>query len=118
MKTVQFQAILDGVTKKKDGTLSLKLGTQELDSEETARLFDFGNKQIWVAFAETELTENDLDIPEVLTEFKSDRSPSERLRGVLYLYWDKKIKSTGTTFDTWYREYMEKIINNIKEKLD
>lgn len=56
MKTAQFSAIIDGVRKKKDGTLSIVLGTQELSSEETALIFDFGNKQIWCAFAETPLS--------------------------------------------------------------
>lgn len=112
---IQFSAILDGVSKKKDGTLSIKLGTQELSSDETAKIFDFGGKQIWVGFAETPLTR--LDIPEEVMEFKGDKTPSERLRGVLWIYWDTKTPKTQT-FEEFRKIYMEKIIGNIKDKLD
>jgi len=118
MNTTQFQAIIDGVTKKKDSTLSVKLGTQELSPEDTAKIFEFGNKMIWVAFCENELTEQDLDIPEVAVEFKKDKSPSERLRAVLYVYWEKNQSKLGKSWENWYRDYMDRIISNIKEKLD
>lgn len=114
-KQISFSAIIDGVSKKKDATLSIKLGTQELSPEDTAKIFEMGNKQIYVAFAETEITK--LDIPEEMVEFPGDKSPSERLRGVLYVYWDTKTDKKKS-FDEFRKDYMEKIISNVKDKLD
>ena len=115
MNPVQFSAIIDGVSKKKDSTLSIKLGTQELSSEETAKIFDFGGKQIWVGFAETAITR--LDVPDEILEFKGDKTTSERLRDVLWVYWDTKTPKTQT-FEEFRKIYMEKQIQNIKDKLN
>lgn len=112
--TVQFSAIIDGVTAKKDGTLSVKLGTQELPKDNMASLFSYANHQIWVALSDVPINHEDLDIPEKLIE-ATDKSYSQRLRSVLYVLWqngDKKIDA-----DTHYRQQMEKIIEYIKEKL-
>ena len=115
MNPVQFSAIIDGVSKKKDSTLSIKLGTQELSSEETAKIFDFGGKQIWVGFAETAITR--LDVPDEILEFKGDKTTSDRLRDVLWVYWDTKTPKTQT-FEEFRKIYMEKQIQNIKDKLN
>jgi len=121
MKAITFQAIVDGVQTRKDGTLSIKLGTQELGPEESAHVFHYANKLSWVAIKEMPVNEEDLEIPEGYTpEFPSDKSPSQRLRAVLYVLW-KQGHDTGKTkksADQFYRDYMTGIINNVKELLD
>lgn len=119
-KIIQAQFIVDGITKKKDGTLSMKLGSAvELSNDEMAILFGFGNKELWVAFSETAHTLEDLNIPESLTEFRTDKTPSQRLRSVLYVYWEKEIKNkTKETFDAYYKRKIDTMIESIKEKLD
>jgi hypothetical protein len=112
---IQFSGIIDSVKANKDRTLSVKIGTQELPDEDTARIFSYMAKQIWIGFAETPITR--LDIPDEVMEFKGDKTPSERLRDVLWVYWDTKTPKTQT-FEEFRKIYMEKIINNIKEKLD
>lgn len=117
MTTIQFQSIIDGVSKKKDGTLSIKLGTQELNKDDTAQIFDMGNKEIWVAFCEVPMDENDLNIPEILTEFKSDKTPSQRLRDVLFVFWEKN-KKGQVEWEIYYRSQIDKIIDYVKDKLE
>ena len=115
-KVIQFGGILDGAVMKKDQTLSLKIGTAEMHPNDMAQIFNLANRQIWVALAETALTKADLNIPEVVPEFKNDKTPSQRLRNTLYIYW-KQIESTQD-FDTYYRRYCEKQIEVIKDKLN
>ena len=117
-KTLQFSTIIDGVNLKKDGTLSIKLGTQELSPDDTAQIFAMGNKQVWCALSETLISKDKLNIPESLMEFKSDKSPSQRLRNTLFVYWKEKVEGTGTDWDEYYKKKMESIIDYIKEKLD
>lgn len=112
--TIQFSAIVDGVTLKKDSTLSIRLGTQEMTPEESAEVFKMGNRQIWVGLCETGIAQ--LDIPKEINEFENDKSPSERLRNVLWVYWKENMKGEGE-FETFRKGYMNKIIDNIKEKL-
>lgn len=115
MKKIQFSAILDGVNLKKDGTLSLKIGTQELAPSETAEIFELGNKQIYVAMAETEI--ESLQVPEVLPEMQGDKTPSQRLRNVLYLIWENKTDKKQT-FPRFYEDYVFKLVENLKAKLE
>lgn len=114
---LQFSAQIDGVTAKKDRTLSIKLGTQELPAEDTAHIFEMQGKQIWVAMAETELSKSDIEIPDEIPEFKGQKSYSQRLKAVLHVLWDTKTDKKKTS-DQFYRDYMEKLIENVKNKLD
>ncbi len=116
-KTVQFAAIIDGVTKKKDGTLSLKIGTQELGAQDTAEIFRLGNQEVWLALKEAPLAESDIEMPEFIPEFKGQKSFSQRLRGVLYRVWEQKTDHSKTERQ-FYEDYMSKLIDNLKEKLD
>lgn len=112
---IQFSAIIDGVSAKKDSTLTIRLGTQELSPNDTAEIFKFANKQIWVGLAETAITR--LDVPTKVDELDGGKSTSERLRSVLYVYWNTKTDKTKD-FESFKRDYFEKIIDNIKSKLD
>lgn len=116
MKKAQFEVIVDGVTRKKDGTLSLKLGTNEMDSIDTAKIFDFGGKMIWCALAELPFQEGDVNIPDVVPEFRKDKTPSERLRGVIYRFWEQN-KKGEEEWELYYKKIMERMIEYYKDKL-
>lgn len=88
-----------------------------MSPEETAQLFDFQGLQIWVAFAETAMTYNDITVPDVMISNDDTKSPSERLRAVMYIYYKQNEKKLNKPFDTLYRETMEKYIDSIKAKL-
>lgn len=117
MKTVQCSAQIDKISSRKDRTLSVLLNTQEMSPEETAQLFDFQGLQIWVAFAETAMTHNDIEVPDALISHDETKSPSERLRSVIYVYWKQNENRINKPFDTYYREIMEKYIDSVKAKL-
>lgn len=114
-KTARFEGIIDGVSKKKDSTLSIKIGTQELLPDETAKIFDMGNKLVYVHIAESPLQE--IEPPSMAQEFDGEKSPSERLRNVLYVLWDEKSKK-DKPFEEYRKIQMEKIIQSIKDKLN
>jgi len=103
------------ISTRADNTIKIVIGTQELSPEEATALFGLKGKLGWLLFSENVLTE--LSIPkEPAPEFKSDKSPSQRLRAVLYKFWElntNKVKS----FDTFYKEWVEKKIREVKELL-
>lgn len=121
MLKLQFSALIDGVNAKKDKTLSIRLGTQELTSEDTSHIFDLMGKQIFVAVAETAI--ESLEVPEVLPEMQGDKTPSQRLRSILYKLWEQKmdgtdIKSVGyQTFPRFYEDYLFKLCEQLKDKI-
>ena len=55
------------------------------------------------------------DLPKEAAEDKN-KTPSKRLRAVLFVLW--KQRGEHGDFEVWYREQIEKIIINIKTKLD
>lgn len=115
-KPVQFSAQIDTVRTLKDGGLKITIETQELPADEKAILFDFANKQIWALFKELPPRIEEIEVVEPDTEFKTDKTPSQRLRSVLFRYYEQNY-STKKTFEEFYREIMEKLINQYKEKL-
>lgn len=100
-----------------DGGFKLDVITQELTPEEATLLLSLHKKQGWFLFKEAPFKEEDLvDLPEIKPEFKGDKTPSQRLRAVLYVYWQQN--GGKGDFDSFYKRQMERIINKIKEKLD
>ena len=116
-KPIQYLVQIDKITKKKDKTLSIVLGTQELSSQETTLIFDLMGKEVWHAMSETGMVEKDIEIPDSIKEFKNEKSLSERLRNVLFVYYDK-MTDKKKPFDEWRKNYMEKLIEHWKNKID
>lgn len=114
MNPIQFSAQIDSAKANNDRTVSLKVETQELSSEETAKIFSFFQKQVWIAIAETSITKEQLNIPEVVDEMDK-KSPSQRLRDRMFIY--HKEKKMSTPFDEWYKGQLEKLGQNYLEKL-
>ena len=114
---LQIPATIEAINSRVDGTWTLKVGTQELSEENARVLLKLNRKLGHFFFKESRLQEADLaDIPESILEFKGDKTPSKRLRGVLYVLWEQT-KATKT-FDEFYRRKMELIITWVKEKLE
>lgn len=111
---IQFSAQITKVESKVDRTLNVKMNTQELGKEDAGSLYDYSGKQIWCALAEVPLKPENIEIPEKVLEV-GDKSPSQRLRAVIYLLAKQEgIEDT----DAFYRKHMEKIIDYIKDKLN
>jgi len=106
-------AILDGIKTRKDGTLCVVFETAEIPVESKVQLMQDVNKQGYVYFQEAPFSE--INIPEVqLSEFDS-KKPSQRMRNVIYKIWELSDKSKD--FDSYYKITMDKIIEQLKEKL-
>ena len=114
---LQIPATIESINSRVDGTWSLKIGTQELNEENAKVIIKLNRKLGYFIFKETPLEEADLiNIPEARPEFAGDKTPGQRLRGVLYVLWEQT-KPTKP-FDEFYRRKMEQIIMWAKEKFD
>lgn len=110
-----FPSILDKITTLKDGSLKLIIETPELSNEQVGKILELRNKQIFTAFNDTGLKPDELDIKEMPTEFKTQKSQSERLRSVLFVFWEKHKPTTD--FNTFYNRKTEEFITMVKEKI-
>ncbi len=117
MKPIHLSVQIDKVTANNDHTLSLKLETQELSAGVGGEILELMQKQIYIALCEIPLKKEDLEIPESVVEFKKDKSPSERLRSRLYVYF-KETHGKDEGFREWYEKTLDTIGQRYLDKLD
>lgn len=118
MKAV-LPATITKVTTMADNSIRLQVDTQEIGAEQITEVFQMKGLLGHFFFLDSPVLEIDKeDLPEIKLE-KWEKSPSARLRNVFFRYWEQLHESgkTKESFEVWYRESMEKIINSIKEKL-
>ena len=117
MKTLQLPATIESISSRVDGTWSIKIGTQELTSEQGIILLELNRKIGWFLFKEAPLEEADIiDIPEVKPEFGAEKSPSQKMRNIIYRIWEKNTNKQKP-FPDYYKSYMFKLNEMLKEKI-
>jgi hypothetical protein len=119
MKTFQLPAQLEGYRSMKDGTIKITFETGELTPEQMANIHFSLNKIGYLAYAPDPFATQELsDIDNLKVEFDdTGKSPTQRMRAVLFLNWKQKNEGYET-FNDYYNSRYEKLINHFKEKLD
>lgn len=113
---IQVPATLEGVSTLKDGGVSVRLHTQELNASEKSTMFDQQGKFGWLLFAEQEFDESELELENIRKDV-GGKTPAQRQRAVLYILYQQS-GQLDKTFDQFYGEYMERHINHLKAKLN
>lgn len=101
---------------RKDGSASISFDTRELTAEEIFSIMALRHTEGWLCFAPNE---DEIEVPEE-KGYVDDKSPSERLRNVLYVWYKQEFEAGRFVglFDTFKKEKMEKIIDGVKNKLN
>lgn len=114
-KVFQVPAIVDGVSPLKDGGMSIRYHTQEVNSEMKMLLIECHQKFGWLQFSEQPIT----DAPsETIVRDKDAKTPSQRLRGRMFVYYTKMIDTDPAGFDDWYARKLEAIGNQYLERIN
>jgi hypothetical protein len=114
---IQVPVLIQGLSTKQDGSIKIVMETRELGGQDAARLFDLRNSEAWAVIAATELRDEDVSLPtERPDPAVGTKTPSQRLRAVLYRLWEQS--RGGTDFESFYRVRIEQIIDQLKERLD
>lgn len=100
---------------RKDGSASLSFDTRELTAEEIFTIMSLRHTEGWLCFSPNN---EDLEIPDEPAEL-DEKSPSERLRAVLFVYYKQETEAGRFVglFESFRKEKMEKLIEMIKGKL-
>lgn len=114
-KNFQVPATLEGVSLLKDGGCSLRFHTNELTPEEKTVISTYYQQFGWLLFSDQEHDEKDLEL-EAIRKDVGGKTPSQRLRGVLYILYQQSGR-LDLTFEQFYAQKMEYIINQIKANL-
>jgi hypothetical protein len=115
MPKILIPASVQGMNPKQDRSWKLVFETRELSGEHVKVLADNLQGEGWLLFSPNDDIELK-DIPEEPAE-AGTKTPSERLRSVLYVLWEQRGKPGGT-FEPWRITQMEKLIEHVKTQLD
>lgn len=109
---------VESIASRKDKTIKLTIGTQELSPKQASDVFllnqefcYFGIKIEPFHKLEEEIIDN------LKTEYKESKSPSQRLRSILYKNFEQNPEGY-TDFNNYYVSKMDLICNHYKSKLD
>ena len=116
MSKVILECQLDGIASKVDGTVSIKISTQEVDSMSAAALFALRGKHCKVLISDSNITtmEAELVDNQQLISGKKHKTESARLRAVLFLL----SQQLGEDSEMYYKQIMNGLIEFYKGKLD
>jgi hypothetical protein len=111
---------VETIATRHDGSVKIVMGTYELNTKSAVKLFDLRKTEALMYLSSENISQEELDALDgfKLSSEKNDgKTPSQRLRSVLYVYW-KQHKQNDIEFDIFYLRYMNRLIDRIKDKLD
>lgn len=118
---LQIPAYLNKYSSLSAGGLKIEFITQEnINPELLTGIISQKDKLGYLFFGVKQIEAVDLlNLPKVdKSKYMDAKTPSQRLRAVLFLLWQQTSKENKTEFEDFYIEKMEQIINWIKEKLE
>lgn len=113
LKAIHTELQIKTVSIKKDDSISFTAATPELTDAELAAFRQLGKVTVNALLEPQTDSGGVLEIKEKIDDGKS---PSQRLRAILYVYFEQKGRP-GDDFEVFYRMQIEKIIGKIKEQL-
>lgn len=112
---------IESVATRRDKTLKVVIGTQELSPSKAAELFNQWTAGVGVmAFKGETFNYND---EELLKSIKIDaeemgsKTPSQRLRSCLYVLFERNPEGYND-FNSYYSSMMDKFIDMVKKRID
>lgn len=111
-------AVVENVSTRRDGTIKLTLGTQEMSQGKAGEMFTMQNKMVavYISVKET-IPQRILDTVDAADVDMPGRTKSQRQRAVLYRIWELD-KEGHKTFESYYAAKMEAHITELKAHLE
>jgi hypothetical protein len=109
---------IESLQTRKDKTIKLTFGTQELTPNQCTDLFNLNQDFCYLAIKEEPFNNKETDIIDSLkADIDNSKTPSQRLRGVLFKLYEQDSEGFKD-FSNYYLSKMELITNHYKAKID
>lgn len=114
---ILIPVIVENITTRKDNTVKLTLGTQEISPSSAGELFRLHNKlaACYLSPKETVST-SEMNQVDALDVELGGKTQSQRIRGVLFRCWEQAPEGYKD-FNMYYQAKTELIIEHYKAKL-
>lgn len=114
-----LESTVESIASRVDGTITIKIGTQELDPSKAGELFQLRGKLCKILLSDSNITklEEELVDNTNIVSGKKKKSASQRLRAVLFRI-NESNGGNEENFEAFYNSEMERIIEHYRNKLD
>jgi hypothetical protein len=116
MKGQLLAAMVESINTRKDKSVKLILGTQELNPSDAGQLFQYMNQLVSVYLCPAAIDNREIEQIDKLEPELNNKTQSQRIRAVLYLCHQQNSEGFKT-FDEYYKAKTEKYIEHLKSKL-
>ena len=114
---ILLPAQIESIASRKDKTIRLTIGTQELNPNTAAELFTMNQQFCYFAIKTESFLQNEVDLVNDLKADINVKTPSQRLRNILYINYQQNNEGFKD-FNTFYISKMESICEHYKNKID
>lgn len=116
MKGQLIAAMVESITTRKDKSVKLIFGTQELSPAEAGQLFQYMNQLVTVYLCPAAIDNREIEQIDKLDPELNNKTQSQRIRSVLYLLFQQDNEGFKM-FDAYYKAKTEIYIEHLKKKL-
>lgn len=114
MNGILLAAIVENVTTRRDNTLKITIGCQEVSQGKAGELFALNGKLAAVYVSPKEsIPQKDLDQVDSVDVDLPGKTQSQRMRSVLFILYEQSNEGYKD-FQSYYRAKTEAIINELK----
>lgn len=100
-----------------DGSVKLEFDTGEFSGADAADLMDLRQTEGWLLFTKNSSEAMEASIPDEKADaMMGTKTQAQRIRGVIYKIWE--LNGSKGDFESYYRTATERIIEQLKEKLE
>ena|SRR5688572_290865 len=117
MNGLLLSTYVENITTRKDHSIKITLGTQELSPGKSGELFNLLNKLAVTYISPKEVNQKEIDQVDKLDPEISGKTQSQRIRSVLYLLY-QQANEGFKDFESFYRNKTEQYIEHMKGKLN
>lgn len=117
MEGLLLPVVVSSIRSLKDGSVSVCVETNELSPGKAGELFSLRNKVAMMYLSPKDvITQKELAQVDSITPEDRGKTPSARMRGVLYILW-KQDNEGYKDFPMYYVSKMEKFISELKNNI-
>lgn len=116
MKGQLLAGIVENITTRKDRSVKVIFGTQELSPLQVGQLFQFMNQLVTVYLSPSTIDNREIEQVDKIDPELNTKSQSQRIRNVLYLLHQQDPEGFQD-FDSFYKAKTEMYIEHLKSKL-
>jgi hypothetical protein len=117
MNGILLSCIVENIATRRDGTIKVTLGTQELSNGKAGDLFALNGKlaAIYISPKDT-IPQKELDQVDAVDVDMPGKTQSQRMRGVLFILFEQNNEGFKD-FQSYYRVKMDDMIKELKNNI-